>query len=142
MPTLLELVDTHYRGLESADIDLAVKPFATDVTLSFPDGPMAGVEALRAVVTTFVTAFPGMRLDRRHTWVDGETAVVELVFNGTQSGPLITPAGEVPPSGKSVTFSLVDVFTAQDGQVTEHRVYWDNVSFLSQLGLMPGMADA
>ncbi|MEV0685208.1 hypothetical protein AB0I35_15210 [Nocardia sp. NPDC050378] len=32
---------------------------------------------------------------------------------------------------------LTDTFTLRDGKVPEHRVYWDNVSFLTQLGLMP-----
>ncbi|MGM7648422.1 ester cyclase [Nocardia sp. JW2] len=66
-----------------------------------------------------------------------EGAIAEIVFTGVQTGPLPTAEGEVPPSGRTVTFPLIDTFTLRDGKVAEHRVYWDNVSFLTQLGLMP-----
>ncbi len=138
MSDLLELVRTHYAGLETGDLDLAASPFTDDVAAEFPSGPLAGIEALRGLIGAFITAFPGMKIERRNTWIDGDTAIAEIVFTGVQTGPLATPEGEVPPSGRTVTFPLIDTFTLRDGKVAEHRVYWDNVSFLTQLGLLPG----
>lgn len=138
MTDLHKLVDDHYRGLEESDLQLAVGPFAPDVVAEFPAGPVEGIEALSGIVGAFITAFPDMTIERRNTWQDGETAVVEVLFSGTQTGALATAAGEVPPSGRRVTFPLMDIFTARDGLIAEHRVYWDNVTFLTQLGLMPG----
>jgi hypothetical protein len=34
------------------------------------------------------------------------------------------------------------VYVVQDGRFTEHRGYWDNVTFMTQLGLMPEPASA
>ncbi|MET9216170.1 MULTISPECIES: ester cyclase [unclassified Nocardia] len=138
MSDLLDLVRTHYAGLETGDLDLAASPFTDDVAAEFPSGPLAGIEALRGLIGAFIAAFPGMRIERRNTWVDGDTAIAEIVFTGVQTGPLATPDGEVPASGRTVTFPLIDTFTLRDGKVAEHRVYWDNVSFLTQLGLLPG----
>ncbi|RMI28809.1 ester cyclase [Nocardia stercoris] len=137
MSELLELVDTHYRGLESGDLELAASPFTADVATEFPSGPMEGIEALRGLIQAFITAFPDLKLARRNVWVSGDSAVAEVTFSGTHTGPLVTPEGEVPPTGKSVTFPLIDIFTARDGKVVEHRGYWDNALFLSQLGLLP-----
>lgn len=136
MSTVLDLIDTHYRGLQSGDLELAASPFSKDVAAEFPTGPVDGIEGLRAVIGVFLAAFPGMRIERRNTWVDGESAVAEIVFHGRQTGPLVTADGEVPPSGREVTFGLVDTFTVREGKIAEHRVYWDNVSFLTQLGLL------
>ena len=138
MGVLSDLVDTHYRGLEAGDLDLAASPFADDVATEFPSGPMQGVDALRGLIQVFITAFPDMKLTRRNTWESGDTAVAELTFSGTHTGPLGTPDGEVPPSGKPLTFGLIDTFTVRDGKIVEHRGYWDNVTFLSQLGLLGG----
>ncbi|MFG3618691.1 ester cyclase [Nocardia sp. NPDC047654] len=137
MSDLLDLVNVHYAGLEGGDLDLAASPFTEDVAAQFPSGPLTGIEALRGMIGAFITAFPGMKIERRNTWVDGDTAIAEIVFTGVQTGPLATADGEVPPSGRTVTFPLIDTFTLRDGKVGEHRVYWDNVSFLTQLGLMP-----
>ncbi|MBF6074301.1 nuclear transport factor 2 family protein [Nocardia beijingensis] len=142
MSDLLALVETHYEGLEAGDLERAASPFTDDVAAEFPSGPMSGIEALRGLIGAFITAFPGMKIERRNIWTDGDTAIAELVFTGVQTGPLATAQGEVPPSGRTVTFPLIDTFTLRDGKVAEHRVYWDNVSFLTQLGLMPAQADA
>ncbi|MGV9711443.1 ester cyclase [Gordonia sp. NPDC003424] len=90
------------------------------------------------MIGAFITAFPDMKIDRRNTWREGDTSVAEVAFTGTQTGPMATAEGEVPPSGRHVTFGLIDIFAVCDGKVAEHRVYWDNVSFLTQLGLLPG----
>ena len=47
------------------------------------------------------------------------------------------PMGGFPATGK--TFNLVNIIMQrlEDGKVVETWVSWDNVSFLSQLGLMP-----
>ena len=137
MSNLLELVDAHYRGLEAGDYELAMSPFADDVAAEFPTGPLTGRDALGGLVQAYITAFPGMTITRRNIWQDGDTAVAEIVFSGTQNGPMATPAGELPASGRAVTFPLVDTFTMRDGKVAEHRVYWDNLSFMTQLGLVP-----
>ncbi|GEM31286.1 hypothetical protein NN3_22930 [Nocardia neocaledoniensis NBRC 108232] len=137
MSDLRDLVETHYQGLEKGDIDLAASPFGDDVVSVFPSGPLEGIDGLRGMITAFVTAFPGMKIERRNVWVDGDTVIAELVFHGVHTGPLATPQGEVPPSGNTLTFPLIDTFTLRDGKVVEHRGYWDNVTFLTQLGLMP-----
>lgn len=136
MTELLNLVDAHYKGLETGDLELALSPFADDVEAEFPSGPLKGKNELSGMVQGFITAFPGMKITRRNTWQDGSTVVVELTFEGRQDGPLATPAGDVPPSGRDVAFGLIDTFTQRDGKVVSHRVYWDNVAFLTQLGLL------
>ncbi|MCX4095565.1 ester cyclase [Nocardia sp. alder85J] len=142
MTELLDLVDAHYRGLETGDLELAASPFAETVASEFPAGPMVGIEALRGLIQAFITAFPDLKLARRNVWVSGDSAVAEVTFSGTHTGPLATPDGTVPPTGKAVTFPLIDIFTLRDGKVVEHRGYWDNALFLTQLGLLPAPAGA
>ena len=45
--------------------------------------------------------------------------------------------GSIPPTGKSVTLKLCDVFELEDGKVTSQRSYLDTGSMMAQLGLPP-----
>jgi steroid delta-isomerase-like uncharacterized protein len=135
--TLAKLVQDHYDGLNAGDADLAISCFARDVTASFPSGPAKGTAELRPVIDGFLTAFPGMTVTVRKHWAQGNGFVAEVEFKGIQNGPLATPDGDVPPSGRDVAFTLIDVFVGDSNGITEHRVYWDNASFLAQLGLLP-----
>ena len=143
MSMLLELVHSHYRGLETGDLELATAPFADEVVTATPSGVVEGIEGFRGLVQAFFTAAPDMKLAVRNEWEVGDTIIVEGDYSGTQSGPLATPdGGEIPATGRSFSFPYVDILRARDGKFVEHRVYWDNVAFLSQLGLAPHPASA
>ena len=71
------------------------------------------------------------------TFEDGDTVIVEGVFSGTQTGPLVMDNGTLPASGNAFAFPYVDLFELRDGICISHRVYWDNVGFLMQLGVNP-----
>ena len=63
--------------------------------------------------------------------------VVEGRYTGTNTGPLATPAGEVPATGRSMVLPFADVFRITDGRIAEHRIYYDGLGLLAQLGLLP-----
>lgn len=137
MGTLLDMIHTHFRGLQTGDLDLSASVHADDVVTETPSGVMDGLEAFRAFGQAFVTAVPDMTFTIRESWEVGDTIIVEGVYSGTQTGPMITPDGELPPSGKSFSFPFVDIYTARDGKFVSHRGYWDNLTFLTQLGALP-----
>ena len=72
------------------------------------------------------------------TFEVGDTIIVEGTYSGTQTGPLVGPGSTIPATGKAFSFPYVDILQARDGKVISHRIYWDNVTFLSQLGVLPG----
>jgi predicted ester cyclase len=143
MGTLLDLVNIHYRGLATHDLDLSMTVFADDVVTETPSGVLEGIEAFRAFGEGFLAAVPDMSHTMRAHWEVGDTIIVEGTYSGTHTGPLVAPDGsEIPPTGRAFSFPYVDVLVARDGRFVEHRVYWDNVAFFSQLGLMPEPATA
>jgi ADP-ribosyl-[dinitrogen reductase] hydrolase len=59
-------------------------------------------------------------------------------FVGTHTAPLPTPTGEdIPATGKPVRVRACDIATVQNGVITSHRFYFDQMEFLGQLGLLP-----
>ncbi len=50
---------------------------------------------------------------------DGDHVVSESTWNATHTGPLMSPNGEIPATGKSVTGARVcEVWTIRDGKVS------------------------
>jgi steroid delta-isomerase-like uncharacterized protein len=138
MSDLLSMLHSHYDALNAGDLDAATASFADDVETITPGGRLTTLAEFRALGEAFMTAVPDMHHDILRTFEDGDTIIVEGVYSGTQTGPLAGPQGTLPPSNKSFAFPYVDFMQANDGKCVSHRVYWDNVTFLSQIGAIPG----
>ncbi len=65
-----------------------------------------------------------------------DTAVVEVTWQGTMDGPLETPGGTVPPTGKSHATHGAWVMTFEGEKLRESRNYFDMLQMLQQVGAM------
>jgi ketosteroid isomerase-like protein len=48
-----------------------------------------------------------------------------------------TPMGEVAPTGKEMELNFCSVVKVQNGKIVEERDYYDAMTIVTQLGLMP-----
>ena len=69
----------------------------------------------------------------------GQTTIDEWIFVGTHTGPLTLSNGEtIAPTGNRVSVSGMDIETFdEDGLLVRDRAYFDQLDFLTQLGLVP-----
>jgi predicted ester cyclase len=109
----------------------------TDLTLGF-DGE--GPEGLREWIEIWLSAFPDASIEHLSTVVAGDTVVVEGMFHGTQSGPLVTPMGSIPASGRRLDGHYCSVLRVRDGKFVGAHQYYDGLALLRQLGVAPGVA--
>jgi len=72
----------------------------------------------------------------------GDTVVLEVTWKGTQNGPLETPGGIIPPSGKQWTVQAAQVIKIQNGKIKEFRQYFDLLTLLQQIGAAPAQQGA
>jgi ketosteroid isomerase-like protein len=135
MSQLQEMLDTHYAGVNAGDLDVALSVFDPECETVTPDGATKGTAAFRALGEAFRAAAPDNRLEAVRTFEAGDTIVVEGVYSGTHTGPLAGPGGTIPATGRAFSFPFCDVLRARDGKFVSHHIYWDNVTFLAQLGL-------
>ncbi len=55
-------------------------------------------------------------------------------IEGTHNGPLPTPAGVLEPTGRTVSFDVLEILEFDgDGLVREHREYMDPSVIMAQL---------
>ncbi len=95
-------------------------------------------EQTRAYTQGFITAFPDLHFDVERTIAQGDHVVVNWKGHGTHKGPLVTPDGKtIPATGKHAVVPGSSTIEIKNGKVTSNKIYWDMVTLLGQLGLMP-----
>ena len=141
MESVSDIVRRNLRLTDEGDVDAFIAGFEPDCEWQAPGAILRGRDAVRAYVEPLHRALPDARHDYDLT-VIGDTAFVEGTWGGTHTGPLVTPDGEIPPTGKEVRFSFLGVVRVRGGLIYSLHVYFDQLAFLTQLGLVPEPAAA
>jgi steroid delta-isomerase-like uncharacterized protein len=72
----------------------------------------------------------------------GDTAIVEVTWSGTFTGPFATPDGELEPTGRHQTTRACILATLQDDKIKQCRQYFDSMALMQQLGVLQTPAAA
>jgi steroid delta-isomerase-like uncharacterized protein len=97
-------------------------------------GPEQGMNIGRM----FATAFSDGRLEVKRVFIQGDTAIAEMIGRGTHTGPFMG----VAPTGKQAEVPICDVIELRDGKVYREHEYMDMLVIMTQLGVvtLPGRA--
>jgi steroid delta-isomerase-like uncharacterized protein len=106
------------------------------------DPPMAGVSAdaagFRDVAATMRAAFPDWHSDVHLLVAEGDYVVERFTATGTHRGDFMG----VAPTNRTVTLPGINIFRLRDGKIVERWGNLDVLGFLTQLGVVPDLADA
>jgi uncharacterized protein (TIGR02246 family) len=132
-----DLLDRMTNAVFSGDAETLGDCYAEDAVAVTPDyGEVRGREAIVDYFRPFFEAFSDIRWEEIQRHEAGDVAIDEGFFTGTHTGPLPNPDGEpIPATGKQVRFRECDVATVAGGRITSHRMYFDQMDLMSQLGL-------
>lgn len=98
--------------------------------------PVIGGAALTDDLRNWAAAFPDLRVERDLLVANGDWVCATAVIRGTHLGPLTTDDGTVlPPTNRPISLRNCILLKVEDGRITEHREYYDQLEFGSQLGL-------
>jgi steroid delta-isomerase-like uncharacterized protein len=93
--------------------------------------------AFKAAMQAWVDAFDDIKGTVTSAARDGDLLACEVVFEGTHTGPLQTPMGAIPASGRRIS-TRAAFFTRLEGdRVAGVRNYGDTLSMLAQIGAVP-----
>jgi predicted ester cyclase len=101
------------------------------------DMHLTGREAAESVWSTWHEAFPDNRIETTAIHADDRGGVLEARFTGTHTGILRGPAGELPPTGRSVDGRYCGVYEFEEGKISSFHLFFDRVDLLTQLGISP-----
>jgi steroid delta-isomerase-like uncharacterized protein len=94
------------------------------------EGPDAIIEALKG----WKSAMPDVKGTVTGATEGGQQVVLEVIWEGTQTGEMVTEEGTIPPSGKRQKTPSAFIFDYENGQLKESRHYFDMLTFLQQIG--------
>jgi len=95
--------------------------------------PVQGVEGFKQYLSMWNTAIPDSRVTVDDIIAEADTVALRVTFRGTHTGPLMN----IPPTGKSITVSGINLFRIVDGKAVEQWANTDDLGMMQQLGLIP-----
>ncbi|GGT82583.1 MULTISPECIES: ester cyclase [Streptomyces] len=121
------------------DMEVVAGLFAENAEAVTPDGgELEGRDAIVAYWRSMTEAMTETSFTTLYTFDTDDTAIDEGVFSGRNTGPIELPTGEtLPATGKEIRIRGVDLAQVADGRIVSYRLYFDQMEFLGQLGLLP-----
>jgi steroid delta-isomerase-like uncharacterized protein len=98
-----------------------------------PPGIPTGSAGVKQLSTMLRSAFPDFKATIDDIIAEGDKVVVRSTWSGTQKGEFMG----IPPTGKSVSFGVIDIVRIAGGKFVEHWGQMDNMSLMQQLGVIP-----
>jgi ketosteroid isomerase-like protein len=130
--TLLEAFnakDTGPHAAMSTD-DFEVLDVPSGMTLRGPDGH-------RQLVQSWMTAFPDGQVQATSLFTTEDQGHLEYIGRGTNTGPFPYSSGQIAPTGRQVEFRVSAGLQFREGKVASIHYYYDLLTVLQQLGLVP-----
>jgi len=90
-------------------------------------------EGVKNAIRYLHKAFPDFTLTIEDMATNGNTVWGRMTGRGTQQGQF----GPMPPTGKKVEISVIDVMRFENGKLIEHWGVADRLAAMEQLGMKP-----
>jgi steroid delta-isomerase-like uncharacterized protein len=98
-----------------------------------PPGIPQGREGVKQLTAMMRNAFPDFKATIQDIIAEGDKVVIRMTWSGTQKGEFMG----VPPTGKSVSFGVLDIIRVAGGKFVEHWGQMDSMGLMQQLGAIP-----
>lgn len=109
MSDALDLAEAHNRAFNDRAWHRAPEIYSPDLVTVEPGGHVIhGIDDFLAYGKGFAEAFPDSRNEVLAITVEGNRAVVEGTYKGTHTGPLASPQGVVPPTGRTLALRFCE----------------------------------
>jgi steroid delta-isomerase-like uncharacterized protein len=102
------------------------------VNLSAPPGVPNDFDGGKMFLAAFANAFPDSHVTIDDMIAEGDRVVTKKTFVGTHTGDFMG----IAPTGNRVEIQYVDILRLRNGQVIEHWLSMDQLSFMQQLGVI------
>ena len=99
---------------------------------------LEGQAPIRQMFEAYARAFPDFACRPLHGVESADTYAGEARYTGTHRAPLATAQGELPPTGRAVSWDSADIIRVADGKIVSWHVYHDPIALLAQLGVAVG----
>lgn len=107
--------------------------FTKDVVMHTSPNDITGIDSARAYYANFLTGFSDIQFTIKDVFGQGDKLVKYWNFKGKHTGNFFG----IPATGKSVNIDGTTLVRMSNNKIAEERDFFDNMEFMSQLGLIP-----
>ncbi len=95
-----------------------------------------GLEGWQEWIGMWASTAPDALTEVTSLITDGDWVFTEHTGRGTQTDPLATPAGTIPPTNRQFELKFGELYQMRNGKIAVMKAYWDSATLMRQLGLM------
>jgi steroid delta-isomerase-like uncharacterized protein len=122
-------------GPSSGDLGAADALLAPDFSLHTPlPTPGPGIEAMNNVIITCRAAFHDLHVTIEDMMADDDKVTCRFTARGVHNGAFMG----VPPTGKKIAMTGIEIFRLADGKIAELWGEANLMGLMQQLGILPG----
>jgi steroid delta-isomerase-like uncharacterized protein len=121
--------------LNKGNLAVVDELFNADNVVHTPTGPVYGVEGYKQFVNMYLSAYPDLQFTIEDLLAEGDKVVARWTGTGTHQGSLMG----IPPTGKRVTVTGMNINRFENGKFLEVWLEFDGLGMLQQLGVIPAM---
>jgi steroid delta-isomerase-like uncharacterized protein len=132
---LKEMVQNHFNALNRHDVKALVAGYdkKVEITSSAAEGISRGSESVQKAYEGYFQSSPDLKYDVAAVHYSNNGVVtVEYTASGTMKS--ITSGMPAYMLGKRYIINYCAIFTVQNGKIIKESTYFDQVSFLKQMG--------
>ncbi len=123
---------------------LSWHPFAADAEdVDVPSGTtLHGPDGHQRIALFFAENFPDMRVELTNAFATEDQVTLEGAWCWNDTGPLPLPSGALPSMRRSGKLRFCSLFQIRKGKIASHHGYYDMLTLMEQLGLVPAWGQA
>jgi ketosteroid isomerase-like protein len=100
---------------------------------------VSGPAGLEGYWNGWIGAFPDGKVEvTKNVGAEDGTVVTEFRARGINSGSMNMGGQQLPPTNRPIDVMFCQVATVRDGKIVDARLYYDGMTFATQLGMVPG----
>ena len=132
------------RQSDPAWLDKFMAAFAKDSeVIDVPSGAtLHGPDGHQRLAAFFAESFPDLRVELTNAFATEDQVTLECTWRWNDTGPLHLPSGDLPSMRRSGELWCCSIFQIRNGKIVSVRQYYDMLTQMEQLGLVPAWGQA
>lgn len=128
--------DWYLRARNETNLAFLDNIYSPEVVVHDPSQPenIIGLDALKSQYKNTHTAVPDVKFSLDEMYVKGNKIAWIFTMSGTITGPIRTPFGDLPPTGKTFRLSGAAIDRIVEGKIAEEWVYFNVLDILQPMG--------
>ena len=132
---ILQHLNRFVEFINSGDANIGKETVSESAIFHVPFGPepLKGLDGYLQILGMMRSAFPDIQWTLQETIFEGDKVVARFETRGTHQGPFMG----IPPTGKPICMTALNIYRFENGKIVEERGQPDIFAIMVQIGAIP-----